>query len=205
MVHEVNPISRPGRFISELLRRFIGGRRRRSITAVRWWAAGWEATGWRTARTAGAAEPWWTAAGASFLHFLELLILLGAQDLRQLGVDLFLKIGDLLSLGGRQVQTLLHEARQDLAHPGRTTATGSARTESTGTSGRTKYTRATTLIRWLIGRQGHELLLRDDAVLVGIGAVEETTHPRVGDLAPGELAILVLVEFHHATDKISAG
>src|SRR5439155_1303598 len=57
----------------------------------------------------------------------------------------------------------------------------------------------------LAGEQCQQLLFRDDAVLVRVGAIEEAVQPRVGQFVLGELAILVRVKDHELGDEIVGG
>src|SRR5439155_6587624 len=57
----------------------------------------------------------------------------------------------------------------------------------------------------LAGEQRQQLLFRDDAVLIRVGAIEEAVQPRVGQFVLGELAILVRVEGHELGNEIVGG
>src|SRR5207248_4977631 len=57
----------------------------------------------------------------------------------------------------------------------------------------------------LAGKQRQQLLFRDDAVLIRVGAIEEAVQPRVGQFVLGELAVLVRVKDHELGDEIVGG
>src|SRR5947207_1614653 len=79
----------------------------------------------RTTRPAGTAG---RPAGSTRPHLLELLLLLGRENLVQLRIDFLLQTVELLSLFGRQVQLLLQEAGQNLSGlRGRTESAGTTR------------------------------------------------------------------------------
>src|SRR5207249_710835 len=84
--------------------------------------------------TAGPARP----SGASAMKLSKLLLLIGAKDLAQLGIDLFLKRIELLLLLVGQFERVLHETRQYLPAAWRAakTAAGTAGSARTAESSR---------------------------------------------------------------------
>src|ERR1700733_12563736 len=121
----------------------------------------------RRTAPAGRAE----AARASAAHLLELGVLLGGQDLREPGVDLFLKVVDLRLLLGAQLQPLLEHPGKDLAGPHRSHhRTAWSATRRAAEAART----ASAAVAHRFPRcEGGQLLAGDGPVLVGVGAVEE--------------------------------
>jgi hypothetical protein len=133
----------------------------------------------------------------------------------------FLQFGGLLLLFIGQLERVHQRRRHQLAGLGpRAEAAKTASAGTAATSGATRPTKATgtwptgpairrshtlsvttALLRRLLCRPRSELVFRDDSVVVRVGAVERSFHPRVGDLVAGQFAILVLVEDHHARDQ----
>src|SRR5262249_24966930 len=81
-----------------------------------------------------------------------------------------------------------------------TRSAGAART--TTAAGAVKPAPAATLsvLFFQFCGQGHQFFLGHDAVLVGVGPVEEGMQPFVRHLILGQFAVLVLVERHHPGD-----
>jgi hypothetical protein len=133
----------------------------------------------------------------------------------------FLQFGGLLLLFIGQLEHVHQCRRHQLAGLGpRAEAAKTASAGTTATSGATRPTKATgtwptgpavrrphtlsvttAILRRLLCRPRSELVFRDDSVVVRVRAVERSLHPRVGDLVAGQLAVLVLVEHHHASDQ----
>jgi hypothetical protein len=81
-----------------------------AFALILWRVAGVSlASGW----TLAAARP--SAAAAALAHLLELLLLVGGEDLCQLGVDFFLQLLDLRLLIGVEIELILQGGRKDLA------------------------------------------------------------------------------------------
>jgi hypothetical protein len=68
------------------------------------------ASGWTLAAARSSA-----AAATALAHLLELLLLIGVEDLRELGVDLFLQFLDLRFLIRGEIELILQGGRKDLA------------------------------------------------------------------------------------------
>jgi hypothetical protein len=146
-----------------------------------------------------------------------LLLLVISQDFRQLGIDIFLEIRDLLLLVIRKVEPLLNERRQDLARPwwatGRT-ETATWTTSTTAWSSRTAAWSSRTATTWttlcgegsgLLGEEGCQLLLRENTILIRVCSVEERLQPRIGHFVLGQFTIHILVECHHSSDHLLNG
>jgi hypothetical protein len=103
---------------------------------------------WRTAGVSRASG--WTfaaarssAAAAALAHLLELLLLVGGQDLCQFGIDLFLEFLDLRLLIGGEIELILQGGRKDLAGLGRhASATWTSLTTGTALIATTRTTAA---------------------------------------------------------------
>jgi hypothetical protein len=206
--------------------RSVVGRRWRSATTGESPFAWWSAT---TSRSASArrATPATrrSTTGSAVPHLLELGPLLTRQDFHQLGIHILLKLRHLLLLLRRQVETLLGHLRKDLAHAprrshARTSRSAASRPKPTWPAARRRPPRALTIgrgtaraseARWsaavvilLLGREGAQFGLGDDLVLVGIGPIEQSAEPGVGDLGSGQLSVFVLVERHQLGHDVVA-
>jgi hypothetical protein len=182
------------------LPRLVGRRRRFSAAGRRPPTA--RPTAWRSpaALTSPWSARWSEPAGAAIAHGLELIPLLGGQDLRELGVDFLLKVGDLFLLFGGQVQPLPQHGGQDLTRARR--ASHSHWRATRATAGWSETGPAATDGRLLSGCQRGQLLLRDNPVLIGVGSLDQPMQPLVGHFGLGQLPVFVFVEFHHPRHEV---
>jgi hypothetical protein len=145
-----------------------------------------------------------------------LLLLIFGQNLRQLGIDVFLEIGKLLLLVFREIEPLLNEWRENLSWSRRATGRTKSSTRTTTRSTRKAWASTTrTSAAWtttlrvqgsrLLGEEGRQFFLGEDSVLVGISALEERLQPRIGHFFLRQLPIHILVEGHHAGDHLLDG
>jgi hypothetical protein len=169
-----------------------------------------------------------TALAAALADFFQLLLLVVSQNLSEFRVDVLLEFVELLLLIGGEVQHLLELCRENLAglwwaakttspasKPTAAKASLSTCTWPTLAIGPTPRTATAAAIRSArttiaaalagffihLGGQRRQLFLGNNAVAVGVGAIEKALEPLIGHLVFGQFAITVFVEFHHAGDE----
>src|SRR5208337_1830288 len=107
------------------------------------------------------------ASWAATAHLVERFLPGVGQDLRQPGIDVFLKLVKLRFLLGSQVESELEKRGQDLTRARR------CHHRAARAAGRAEAAGAAAEARRLPGLQGGQFGLRDRAVLVGISPVEK--------------------------------
>jgi hypothetical protein len=161
------------------------------------------------------------ATRATAAHLFHLFQLVRGENLRELRIDVFLKVGNLFLLIVRQVQRILKHGRKHLAGLRRTASpAGAARTAATATLsigaaairgaikaiGPAKSALATTAAAgghfgFKLGRERGQFFTCDYAVFIGVRFFEEADQAFVGDFIPGEFPVLVGIKGHHAGDQ----
>ncbi len=121
---------------------------------------------WTWPTSAGRSKATWTSWTAP-AHLVERFLLGVGQDLRQPGIDVFLKLVKLCFLLGSQVESALVKRGQDLTRARR------CHHRAARAAGRAEAAGAAAEARRLPSLQGGQFGLRDRAVLVGISPVEK--------------------------------